>query len=89
MGKMSDQHIEKQEELSQEELEQQDLDEQQQAIAEENILNTLQEAIEYADRATDNAYEAEIQASEAHTQAIEASVILERAIKLLKERSKK
>ena len=36
MGKMSDQHIEKQEELSQEELEQQDLDEQQQAIAELN-----------------------------------------------------
>ena len=88
MGKMSDQHIEKQEELSQEELEQQDLDEQQQAIAEENILNTLQEAIEYADRATDNAHEAEIQASEAHTQAIEASEILERAIEWLKEKSK-
>ena len=34
MGKMSDQHIEKQEELSQEELEQQDLDEQQQIKAE-------------------------------------------------------
>ena len=39
MGKMSDQHIEKQEELNQEELEQQDLDEQQQAIAELNHKN--------------------------------------------------
>ena len=34
MGKMSDQHIEKQEKLNQEELEQQDLDEQQQIKAE-------------------------------------------------------
>ena len=34
MGKMSDQHIEKQEELNQKELEQQDLDEQQQIKAE-------------------------------------------------------
>ena len=96
MGKMSDQHIEKQEELSQEELEQQDLDEQQQAIAElkneennmtkENILNTLQKAIEYADRATDSAHEAEIQASETHTQAIEASETIEKAIEWLKEK---
>ena len=36
MGRMSDQHIEKQEPLKQEELEQQDLEEQQQSVAENN-----------------------------------------------------
>ena len=51
MGKMSDQHIEKQEELSQEELEQQDLDEQQQAIAELNRKNKdLEEMIKAQER---------------------------------------
>ena len=45
-----------------------------------NIINRLNEAKESAERAVDNANEAEIQASEAHTQAIEAQEAIELAI---------
>ena len=45
-----------------------------------NIINRLNEAKESAERAVDCANEAEIQASEAHTQAIEAQEAIELAI---------
>jgi len=45
-----------------------------------NIVNRLNEARESAERAVDNANEAELQASEAHTQAIEARDAIELAI---------
>ena len=45
-----------------------------------NIVVQLNEANDYAERAVDCANEAEIQASEAHTQAIEAQEAIELAI---------
>ena len=45
-----------------------------------NIINRLNEAKESAERAVDCANEAEIQASEAHTQALEARDAIELAI---------
>ena len=45
-----------------------------------NIINRLNEAKESAERAVDCANEAEIQASEAHTQALEAQDAIELAI---------
>ena len=50
-----------------------------------NIINRLNEAKESAERAVDNANEAEIQASEAHTQAIEARDAIELAMEWLEE----
>jgi hypothetical protein len=54
-------------------------------MTKDNVLSTLQQAKEYADRAVDNANEAEIQASEAHTQAIESRDLIERAMEWLEE----
>ena len=49
-------------------------------MTKDNVLSTLQQAKEYADRAVDSANEAEIQASEAHTQALESQDAIELAI---------
>jgi hypothetical protein len=50
-----------------------------------NIVVKLNEAKDYAERAVDCANEAEIQASEAHTQAIESRDLIERAMEWLEE----